>query len=71
VNTSERNKFALKKKLNIFSIVFKKIETQPGPVRTVGALEPSVVFQVNRNAGCPPGVTSDGGEKTRSLGLGA
>jgi hypothetical protein len=26
-------------------------------------LEPSVVLQVNRDAGCPPGVTSDGGER--------
>ena len=34
----------------------------------LGVLEPSVVFQVNRDAGCPPGVTSDGGEKTRRLG---
>ena len=31
-------------------------------------LEPSVVFQVNRDAGCPPGVTSNGREKTRRLG---
>jgi hypothetical protein len=34
----------------------------------LGVLEPSVVLQVNRDAGCPPGVTSDRGEKTRSLG---
>src|SRR5258708_23513100 len=34
----------------------------------LGALEPSVVLQVNRDAGCPPGVTSDGGQKTRRLG---
>ena len=34
----------------------------------LGVLEPSVVFQVNRDAGCPPGVTSDGGQKTRCLG---
>jgi hypothetical protein len=34
----------------------------------LGMLKPSVVFQINRDAGCPPGVTSDGGEKTRSLG---
>jgi hypothetical protein len=27
----------------------------------LGVLEPSVVFQVNRDAGCPPGVTSGGG----------
>ncbi|MDT7818198.1 MAG: hypothetical protein QOJ42_8114 [Acidobacteriaceae bacterium] len=26
----------------------------------LGMLESSVVFQVNRNACCPPGVTSDG-----------
>ena len=31
-------------------------------------LEPSVVFQIDRDAGRPPGVTSDGGEKTRRLG---
>ena len=31
----------------------------------LGVLEPSVVLQVNRDAGCPPGVTSDGCEKTR------
>jgi len=31
-------------------------------------LEPSVVLQVNGDTGCPPGVTSDGGEKTRGLG---
>jgi hypothetical protein len=29
----------------------------------LGVLEPSVVLQVNGDAGCPPGVTSDGGEK--------
>ena len=38
------------------------------PGHLLGVLEPSVVFQVNRDAGCPPGVTSDGGEKTRRLG---
>jgi hypothetical protein len=32
----------------------------------LGVLEPSVVLQINRDAGCPPSVTSDGGEKTRS-----
>ena len=39
------------------------------PVETESntAFEPSVVFQVNRDAGRPPGVTSDGGEKTRGL----
>jgi hypothetical protein len=26
-------------------------------------LQPSVVFQVNSDPGCPPGVTSNGGEK--------
>ena len=31
----------------------------------LGVLEPSVVFQVDRDAGCPPGVTFDRGEKTR------
>ena len=30
----------------------------------LGVLEPSVVLQVNRDAGCPPCVTSDRGEKT-------
>jgi hypothetical protein len=34
----------------------------------LGVLEPCVVLQVNRDAGRPPGVTSDGGEKARSLG---
>ena len=34
----------------------------------LGVLEPSVVLQVNRDAGCPPGVTSDGSQKTRRLG---
>ena len=34
----------------------------------LGVLEPSVVFQVDRNAGCPPGVTSDWGEKTCRFG---
>jgi hypothetical protein len=34
----------------------------------LGVLESSVVFQVNRDAGCPPGVTSDGGEKTSRFG---
>jgi hypothetical protein len=33
----------------------------------LGVLEPSVVLQIDRDAGCPPGVTSDGGEKTRWL----
>ena len=33
----------------------------------LGVLEPSVVLQVNRDTGCPPGVTSDRGEKTRCL----
>jgi len=27
----------------------------------LGVLEPSVVLQVTRDAGCPPGVTSDRG----------
>ena len=35
------------------------------PGHLVGVLEPSVVLQVNRDARCPPGVTSKGGEKTR------
>ena len=34
----------------------------------LGVLEPSVVLQVNCDTGCPPGVTSDGGKKTRRLG---
>src|SRR5271165_4830200 len=34
----------------------------------LGMFESSVVLQVNRDAGCPPGVTSNGGEKTRRLG---
>ena len=34
----------------------------------LGVLEPSVVLQVNRDAGCPPSVTSNGGKKTRRLG---
>src|ERR1700675_1863462 len=34
----------------------------------LGVLEPSVVLQVNRDAGRPRGVTSNGGEKTRCLG---
>ena len=38
------------------------------PGHLLCVLEPSVVFQVNRDAGCPPGVTSDGGQKTRRLG---
>ena len=33
----------------------------------LGVLEPSIVSEVNRDAGCPPGVTSDWSEKTRSL----
>jgi len=31
----------------------------------LGVLEPSVVLQINRDAGCPPGVTSDRSEKAR------
>ena len=38
------------------------------PGHLLGVLQPPVVFQVNRDAGCPPGVTSDWGEKTRRLG---
>ena len=34
----------------------------------LGVLEPSVVFQINRAAGCPPSVTSYWNEKARSLG---
>ena len=34
----------------------------------LGVLEPSVVLQVNSNAGRTPGVTSDRGEETRCLG---
>jgi hypothetical protein len=35
----------------------------------LGVLESSVVLQINRDAGSPPGVTSDRGEETRRLGL--
>src|SRR5260370_8250542 len=38
----------------------------PGHLLVV--LDPSVVLQINRDAGCLPGVTSDRGEKTRSPG---
>ena len=34
----------------------------------LGVLQPSVVLQVNGDAGCPPGVTSNGGEKAGRLG---
>jgi RNA polymerase-binding transcription factor DksA len=34
----------------------------------LGVLEPAIVLQINRDAGCPPGVTSDRGEKTSRLG---
>ena len=34
----------------------------------LGVLEPSVVFQVNRDPSCSPGVTSNRGKKTRRLG---
>ena len=34
----------------------------------LGVLESSVVFQVNRDASCPPSVTSDWSQKTRRLG---
>ena len=37
------------------------------PGYLLGVLEPSVVFQVNRDAGCSPSVTSYGGQKTRRL----
>ena len=37
------------------------------PSHLLGVLEPSVVLQVNCDTGCPPSVTSDGGEKTRGL----
>jgi hypothetical protein len=33
----------------------------------LGVLESAIVLQINRDAGCPPGVTSDGGEKTSRL----
>ncbi len=36
------------------------------PGHLLGMLESSVVLQVNRDAGRPPGVTSNGGEKTCS-----
>ncbi len=35
------------------------------PGHLLGVLEPSVVLQVDRDAGRPPGVTSYRGEKTR------
>jgi hypothetical protein len=38
------------------------------PGHLLGVLEPSVVLQVNRDAGCSPGVTSNGSQKTRCLG---
>jgi hypothetical protein len=31
----------------------------------LGVFQPSVVVQVDRDAGCPPCVTSNGDEKTR------
>ena len=34
----------------------------------LSVLEPSVVLQVNRDAGCPPGVTSDRREKAGRFG---
>jgi hypothetical protein len=34
----------------------------------LGVLQPSVVLQVNGDPGCPPGVTSNGGEKAGRLG---
>jgi hypothetical protein len=34
----------------------------------LGVLKRSVVLQVNRDAGCSPGVRSDGSEKTRRFG---
>jgi hypothetical protein len=37
------------------------------PGRLLIVLAQSAVFQVNGDAGCPPGVTSDWGEKTRGL----
>jgi hypothetical protein len=30
----------------------------------LGVLQPSVVLQINGDAGCPPGVTSNGGENS-------
>ena len=38
------------------------------PGHLLGVLEASVVFQINRDAGRPPGVTSDWGLKTHRLG---
>src|SRR6478672_5604592 len=38
------------------------------PSHLLGVLEPSVVFQINRDTGRSPGVTSNGGEKTRRFG---
>jgi hypothetical protein len=38
------------------------------PSHLPGVLEPAIVLQIHRDAGCPPSVTSDGRQKTRSLG---
>ena len=38
------------------------------PGHLLGMLEPAVVFQVNRDTGRPPSVTSDRGEKASRLG---
>src|ERR1700737_4208474 len=38
------------------------------PGHLLGVLKPPIVFQVNSDAGCPPGVTSNRGQKTRCLG---
>ena len=35
------------------------------PSHLLGVLEPSIVLQINGDAGRTPGVTSDGGEETR------
>jgi hypothetical protein len=37
------------------------------PGHLLGVLEPSVVLQINRDAGCPPSVTSDGVRKLAAL----
>ena len=34
----------------------------------LGVFESAIVLQVDRDAGCPPGMTSNGGEKTCRLG---
>jgi hypothetical protein len=37
------------------------------PGHLQGVFEPAVVLQINRDAGCPPGLTSDWSEKIAAL----